>query len=338
MSPSSHSPPRLARRRFIGITAAAAGLALLPLGRSGAATAPLRVWRGVALGADAELQIHHPDAAEADRLIERSLAEVARLEAVFSLYRPDSALVRLNRDGRLDDPAFDLVRLLAEACEFSARTGGAFDVTVQPIWQAYAAHFFAPGADPAGPPPDVIRRAADLVGYRAIEVEPGAIRLARAGMGLTLNGIAPGYMTDRIVELLKNEGFEHALVDLGEIRAIGARSGREPWRAGIRDPFDTQRIAMTLPLADQALSTSGGYGFRFDRDGCFHHIFDPRSGGCPHGYASVSVLAPTATAADALSTACYLMPLKALPAALRAGGATRAIVVLPTGQTRVIET
>jgi thiamine biosynthesis lipoprotein len=94
---------------------------------------------------------------------------------------------------------------------------------------------------------------------------------------------------------------------------------------------------MTVPLADQALSTSGGYGFRFDRDGCFHHIFDPRSGGCPHGYASVSVLAPTATAADALATACYLMPLDALAHALRAGGATQAIVMLANGETRTID-
>jgi thiamine biosynthesis lipoprotein len=210
-------------------------------------------------------------------------------------------------------------------------------VTVQPIWQAYAAHFFVAGADPAGPPASVIRRATELVDYRALEVEPGAIRLARPGMALTLNGIAPGYMTDRIVELLRNEGLDHALVDIGEIRVIGARADHEPWRAGIRDPFDTRRIAMELPLTDQALATSGGYGFRFDRDGCFHHIFDPRSGGCPHAYASVSIVAPTATTADALSTACYLLPIDGLATTLRAAGAARAVVVLPTGQSRIIE-
>src|SRR5262249_47565191 len=108
------------------------------------------------------------------------------------------------------------------------------------------------------------------------------------------------------------------------------------WRAGIRDPFDTERVAMEVPLTDQALATSGGYGFRFDRDGCFHHIFDPRSGTCPHAYASISVLASTATAADALATACYLMPMDAIPAALRAGGASRAIIVLPTGRMRSV--
>ena len=325
------------RRRFIRIAAAAtlaqlAGPACVLRSEERVAT-----WRGMTMGTLTRIEVRDPDRVRAARILAAAAQEIARLEKAFTLYEADSALVRLNRDGRLDDPPFDLVRLLAEANEFSAWTGGAFDVTVQPIWQAYAAHFFAPGADPAGPPAAVIRRAAELVGYRGIDVEAGAIRLARPGMGLTLNGIAPGYMTDRIVELLKNEGLEHVLVDLGEIRALGTRYGGESWRAGIRDPFDAQRVAREVPLADQALATSGGYGFRFDRDGCFHHIFDPRSGGCPHAYASISVLAATATAADALATACYLVPLDALPGALRAGGATRAIVMLASGETRVID-
>ncbi len=86
------------RRRFIAISAAAGGLPLLPLAPARAAPL-LRVWSGTALGCDATLQIHHPDPATADRLIEASLAEVRRLEAIMSLYRPDSALSRLNRDG-----------------------------------------------------------------------------------------------------------------------------------------------------------------------------------------------------------------------------------------------
>jgi len=326
------------RRRFIRI-AAAATLTQLAGPTSGVrGEESIATWRGLTMGTLTRIEVRDPDRVRATRILAAAAQEIARLETLFTLYQADSALVRLNRDGRLDDPPFDLVRLLAESNEFSAQTGGVFDVTVQPIWQAYAAHFFAPDADPAGPPADVMRWAADLVGYRGLEVEPAAVRLARPGMAVTLNGIAPGYMTDRIVELLKNEGLEHALVDLGEIRAIGARAGQEPWRAGIRDPFDTERVAMEVALTDQALATSGGYGFRFDRDGCFHHIFDPRSGGCPHTYASISVLAPTATVADALATACYLMPLEALPAALRAGGATRAIVVLANGETRTVST
>ena len=326
------------RRRFIRI-AAAATLAQLAGPAAGVRGEEERftAWRGLAMGNLTRIEIRHPDRDRAARILAAAVQEIARLEELFTLYRADSALVRLNGAGLLADPPFDLVRLLAEAQSYSERTGGAFDVTVQPIWQAYAAHFFVAGADPAGPPASVIRRATELVDYRALEVEPAAIRLARSGMALTLNGIAPGYMTDRVVELLKNAGLDHASVDIGEIRVIGARADHEPWRAGIRDPFDTRRVAMELPLTDQALATSGGYGFRFDPDGCFHHIFDPRSGGCPHAYASVSIVAPTATAADALSTACYLLPIDRLAATLRTAGGTRAVVVLPTGQNRIIE-
>jgi len=125
----------LRRRRAITVIAAAAGLPLLALPLRRAGEVPrLRVWTGSALGASAMLQIHHPDPAEADRLIERSLAEIARLEAVFSLYRPDSALSLLNRNGQLDGPPLDLVRLLGEAERFSRLTDGAFDATVQPLW------------------------------------------------------------------------------------------------------------------------------------------------------------------------------------------------------------
>ena len=105
---------RITRRRFIAISAAAGGLPLLPIAPARAAPL-LRVWTGTALGCDATLQIHHPDPATADRLIEASLAEVRRLEHIMSLYRPDSGLSRLNRDGVLEDPPFDLVRVLSEA-------------------------------------------------------------------------------------------------------------------------------------------------------------------------------------------------------------------------------
>src|SRR5688572_26411753 len=93
--------PCLSRRRFIGVTAAAAGLGLVPFGRAARAEAHLVTWRGQAMGAVATLQVHHRDRAAAIRLVEDSLAEVRRLEAVFSLCREDTALVALNRQGIL---------------------------------------------------------------------------------------------------------------------------------------------------------------------------------------------------------------------------------------------
>ena len=327
-------PPPPSRRRFIGITAAAAGLALLPLG-AGAATAPLRVWRGVALGADAMLQIQHPDVTEADRLIGLCLAEVSRLEAIFSLYRPDSAILRLNRTGWLAEPPPDLLRILGEAAAFGRLTGGAFDITVQPLWRLYAAHFSRADADPAGPAAAAIAAVLPLVGQAAIEFDPAAVRLPRPGMAITLNGIAQGYVTDRVAELLLASGIERALVDMGETRALGDRPGGGPWRIGLEDPAHPGEVAETVALRSRAIATSGGYGTPFDAHGRFNHIFDPATGGTSRRYRAISVLAASATAADALSTAFCVMPLAAIaPVVERLGLALH--VVLADGTRQVL--
>jgi thiamine biosynthesis lipoprotein len=325
------------RRRFITIAAAAAGLPLLVSRSQAAPPAPnLRVWTGAALGADAMLQIHHPDPAAADRLIEASLAEVARLERVFSLYRPDSALVQLNRDGILDAPPTDLVRLLGESERFSRLTAGAFDATVQPLWDVYAAHFERPGADPSGPSAAAIAAALAQVGHDQIELGVRRIRFTAPGMRVTLNGIAQGYVTDRVVDRLKDAGIAHALVDMGETRAIGAHPDGTPWHVGIADPQQPGRTIGRQALKDQAISTSGGYGTQFDPAGHFNHIFEPATGGTSWRYRSVSVVARDATTADALSTAFSLMPLDATrPVVTRLG--LRTLFVMDDGA-RVLQT
>ncbi|WP_191060178.1 FAD:protein FMN transferase [Geminicoccus harenae] len=321
------------RRRFITITAAAAGL---PLASLHAAPLPqARVWRGTALGAAATMQIHHPDQAMADRLIGQSLAELERLERIFSLYRSESAVVRLNREGRLDDPPLDLVRLLAECQRFGTLTGGAFDVTVQPLWKLYAGHFAKADADPAGPPPGAIEAALALVGQSGLDPDPRGIRLARRGMQLTLNGIAQGYVTDRIVERLRLAGIEHALVDMGEIGAIGGHPDGGPWSAGLADPDDPARIAGQVALQDRSLATSAGSGTRLDPTGRFNHIFDPADGRTSRRYRSVSVVAANATIADAASTAFALMPLEQTAPIVRSLG-LEAHFTLPDG-TRVVQ-
>ena len=127
------------------------------------------------------------------------------------------------------------------------------------------------------------------------------------GMAVTLNGIAQGYVTDKIVDLLRSRGVVHSLVDMGESRAIGPRPDGEPWEVGIADPDVAGRTAAILPIVDRAVSTSGAYGFRFDPQGRFNHLFDPATGGCADRYRSVTTVSATATVADALSTAFSLM-------------------------------
>jgi thiamine biosynthesis lipoprotein len=307
---------RISRRRVLGTLAAAPGLALP--GTGVAAEAPLVTWRGPVLGALGRISLHHPDRATAERLIAAALAEIRRLEAMFSLWRGDSLLSVLNRRGVLAAPPSAMVELLTRARAVAELTSGAFDPTVQPLWALHAAHFAVAGADPAGPPAAALEAALALVGHHHLHVAPDRIALARRGMALTLNGIAQGFITDRVVTLLRAGGIAHTLVDLGEARALGKHPAGRPWRAALADPAAPGHAWGEVALSGRALASSSDSGFVFDRAGRITHLLDPRSGRSPRRYRAVSVLAADATLADALSTGFALMPEEAIADALAA--------------------
>ena len=187
------------------------------------------------MGAVATLQVHHADRTTAERGVRKALAEVRRLEKIFSLYREDSALVALNREGILIAPPRDLLLLLGECRRYWELTGGAFDPTVQALWVVYRDHFSRTDHDPGGPSAAELRAALDKVGFDHVAVHEHRIVLGRRGMGLTLNGIAQGYMTDRAIEILRSAGIERSLVDMGRAASSADRVDGGPWRIGIAD-------------------------------------------------------------------------------------------------------
>jgi thiamine biosynthesis lipoprotein len=301
----------LSRRRVITILGAVAGLPLLPSGDQPKNAMRLHRWQGTALGSPSCILLHHPDRGAAERAVAHCVAEIERLEKGFSLYRGDSEIARLNRDGRLEAPSHDLLALLSECQRFSELSGGAFDVTVQPLWNVYAAHFFGSQSPwPQGPEPRAIERALALVDWQGVDVTSRRIALARPGMGLTLNGIAQGYLTDRIADILRANGCDRVLADMGrsEIRLVGRRPDGQAWRIGLADPLAPGRVAVTLDLADRCISTSGGYGTKFEATGRHHHLFDPTTGRSAGHYVAVSVVAASTMVADALATALYVTP------------------------------
>lgn len=329
-----------ARRRFIHISAAYGGAFLLSavgaLGKNVQAhqASTIRTaqsthsWTGIALGADASLQVSHPDAQVARDLIERCVAEVRRLEGLFSLYRDDSALSVLNRQGYLTNPSSDFLALLDRSKEFSRLTQGVFDVTVQPLWQAYANHFSShsgqaapknnhPGrSDTALPAPlqQAVQHALKRVDWRQLDIDPQQIRLRQPGMAITLNGIAQGYITDRVTQLLAAQGIHHALVNMGEIYGMNPKMPQpgQSWHIGLEDARQPGNIILRIPVRNRAVATSGAYGTPFTPDLRYNHLLDPRTGTSSHRYKSVSVVATDATTADALSTAFSLMPEAAI--------------------------
>ncbi|MGY4284262.1 thiamine biosynthesis lipoprotein [Bradyrhizobium sp. LM2.7] len=298
--------PNLTRRRLIAIAASAAGSAYLAGGRRSLAGEAVH-WRGSALGAQVSIEIFHPDREQAERIVQLCLAKVRRLEQQFSLYQPDSAICILNRSGILVSPEPDMVALLDASLRFSELSDGAFDPTVQPLWQLYAGHFSSANPDPEGPSAEKLAEALAKVGRRGLLVNDDRVALVRRGAAITLNGIAQGYATDRVVDILRGSGLSTTLVNMGEIRAIGTRPDGTPWRVGLADPDEPGALTETVDLIDRAVATTSGAGFRFDPSGRFTHLFDPATGRSPALYRTVSVVAPTATEADALSTAFSLM-------------------------------
>jgi thiamine biosynthesis lipoprotein len=303
MSRTADAPARLSRRRALAVLAAA-GAALLT-GRPARAAPPRWEWRGTAMGTDARLVLLHPDRAFAQEAATACADEIARLEAEFSLFRDDSALTRLNRLGCLDHPSHDLRRLLAEALAFARGTDGAFDPTVQPLWELYAGHFArTPGAIP--PPPEAVAAATAAVGWRRVVLSAEKIALA-PGTRLTLNGIAQGYITDRVADLLRGRGFERVLIDLGETRALGAGPENAPWPVGIAERSGDPAL-FRMPLEDRALAVSAPAGTVFEPSGRWHHLLDPATGAPASFWRLVAVRAADATTADALSTALAASP------------------------------
>jgi thiamine biosynthesis lipoprotein len=299
----------LTRRRFIAISAVAAYGSHPAL----ALAKPVRptVWRGIALGARAEIRLDVDDDADAAEIIQACRLEIERLENLFSLYRAESAIVRLNREGRLDAPEADFLALLSMAASIHQATGGVFDPTVQPFWDAYAgihAEFPDDGSGRRKAIAAAHEQLAGRIGLDAVRIEPDRIAFGRPGMALTLNGIAQGYITDRIADLLSGRGLDHVLVDIGELRALGGRRDGSDWPVRIAAPETGKAAARTVRLNNRALATSEPLGTTFDAAGHFGHILDPRTGRPAVMRRQVSVEAPSAAIADALSTAFCLMP------------------------------
>ncbi len=304
------APARLTRRRFLTVMAAAGASPLIgsgpvaanPRGHAGF-HANFHDWQGTALGADASLRLWHPDASFAARMIATSVKEIHRLEDIFSLHRPGSEITRLNAAGALSNPSPDLIDVLRDGHRVSIASEGVFDVTVQPLWRLYAAHFRKTPDDKAGPGDAAIRGALSRVGYRKLRTAPARVSFARPDMAITLNGIAQGYVTDRVADLLRDAGFEHVVVNLGEIRTLGGHPEGRPWQVGIKNPAAPWTIGRMEEVADTAVATSGGYALRFGPSPSHHHILDPRRGQSANGLLDATVTGPRATLADALSTA-----------------------------------
>ncbi|MRU15771.1 FAD:protein FMN transferase [Roseovarius sp. A21] len=281
------------RRRFLTIAACAGAL-----GTRASAAAELTQWRTNALGARMTLSLAHP---KAEVIAQTVFAELRRLEGIFSLYKPDSALSRLNREGRLAAPPFELLECLGLSGRVHDASGGRFDPTIQPLWAAYA-QSSASGETDTG----AIEQARALVGWQGVAFDSQTIRFARPGMTITLNGIAQGYIADRIAALLARQGLTDVMIDTGELRALGGHPDGGDWPVTLKAVDGG--TAGRADLRDTSMATSAPSGTRFGLAGEPGHILDPVTGRPTQApWRLVSVTGPSAAVADGLSTAICLM-------------------------------
>jgi FAD:protein FMN transferase len=283
---------------------AALGLGAAALLGGAAAMPSTLLWRRRTLlgfGTTLTLQAAHEDEGTLERALEAAVAALRRIEAQMSLFDADSALSRLNRDAVLWSPPAELLEVLQIAQAVSAASDGAFDVTVQPLWQVFAAAQRAGGLPDAGQ----VAAARARVGWRGLDVTREAVRL-RPGMAVTLNGIAQGYAADRVRRVLQAHGIRDALVDAGEFAPLGENANARPWSLGIANPRDEKALLARLVSDGRCIATSADDATSFSADHRHHHIFDPRTGYSPTALAAVTVAAESGAIADALTKVMFV--------------------------------
>lgn len=260
------------------------------------------------MGTRALITIYGLDEKAADEAAGAAMRELHRVESVMSTWKEKSEISRLNRlsRGHPYEISRELYALVDSALYYSKATSGAFDITASPLVRLWGFQ----GGEATLPADDEVALARGLVGYGRISLDPdaGTITLPE-GMSLDLAGIAKGYGVDRAATVLAGLGATSALVNLGgNMYAMGAPPGKEAWTIGIRDPRGSTDVAGTFALRDEGVATSGNYENYIVIDGkAYGHIIDPRTGRPAAGMLSVTAVAPTALAADALSTGLFVL-------------------------------
>jgi len=240
----------------------------------------------------------------ADLAINSAFDEIVRLEGLMSRYKHDSQISRLNREGILEGASPEIIHVLRKARYYSDISGGAFDVTVKPILDLYINCF---GAEGKPPTESEIEEALELVDYRNVAMNQKSVWFKKQGMGVTLDGIAKGYIVDRAASILKEHGVEHALINAGgDIKTIDGKEGGKAWRIAIRNPRGKGYIGI-IEIDNGSVATSGDYEIYFDKDKRFHHIVNPKTGYSALDNASVTVLTKDVVDADALATTMFVL-------------------------------
>ena len=231
-----------------------------------------------------------------------------KYDTMFSNTNTDSELYKLNHaNGQPFTVSSETANLIQEGIHYSELSGGAFDLTIEPV----SALWDFKADKPTVPSSDAIAQAVSHVDDTKIDIQDNTVTLEDPEAGIDLGAIAKGYIADQVKTYLKKQGIKHAIINLGgNVDVIGTKPDGSKYNIGIQKPFDESGEAITsVQLKDQTVVTSGIYERYFKKNGkLYHHILDPRTGyPCENNLYSVSIITDSSTKADALSTTCFLL-------------------------------
>jgi thiamine biosynthesis lipoprotein len=300
-----------------------------------------------------EIVLHGENAVGLRAAGEEALAEIQRLEARLSLYRPDSEITRVNARAAREPIRVtpEVFALLQHARQLSDETGGAFDITIGPLMRCWGFH----SGSGKLPSPEAIAAARECVGMRFVELDPQefAVRFVRDGVMLDLGAIGKGYAVERAASILREAGVTSALIHGGTSTAyaIGNPPDGDCWKVAIDRPTKVGRAVLSAPqsdgsvrppslsktllttvgLKDEALSVSAVWGKSFEADGVVYgHEIDPRTGWPANAAVLAAVATTSATESDALSTALITVGLAGHDAIARLRRGMRTLVAAQT--------
>ena len=248
---------------------------------------------------------------EGEELIIDAEQEIRRLENLLSLTIEGSDVAKLNAAAgkEMIEMHEDTQALLLQGKKLGEKTENAFDIAISPVVKAWG----FTEEEHSVPSQEKLNALLPLTNPDDIILDSGKAYLQKEGMAVDLGGIAKGYASDKVADLLKGKGVSSAIFSLGgNVYGIGTKPDGEKWEVALANPLDVNDYCGIISVENQAVVTSGGYQRYFEENGKkYHHIIDPKTGyPAESGLLSVTIISESGTEADVLSTALYVMGLE----------------------------
>jgi len=281
------------------------------------------------MGTSVTITAIHSDVGEVKEAVNLAFNEMRRIEDLMSVYKESSEVSQLNRNGFIENASAETIYVIKKGIYYSELSEGTFSICILPLLDLWEERLKA-GRFPTE---TEIKEALELADCRNIVIDGRDVRFRKSGVHITLGGIAKGYAVDRAIEVLRQKGIRHALVNAGgDIRVIGEKAEDVPWRIAVRDPMNKRHFVTVVELRDQAVATSGSYERHIGKAMRVSHIINSKTGQPAQELMSTTIIAKNTIDADALSTVVFLLGMEKGIELVERLGDVEALVVTKKGK------